>query len=82
MARKPTYEELKQRIRRLGERVAERDKSEESSEFGGHNERAGINRHRVGDERALHERISRSIMAPSHVRAAVRLHVKQLTGEA
>ncbi len=30
-------------------------------------ESAGINRHRVGDER----------MAPSHVRAAARLHVKR-----
>jgi len=47
----------------------------------GRAESAGINRHRVGDERAPHERRSCSIVAPSHVRAAVRLHVKQLTGE-
>jgi hypothetical protein len=32
-------------------------------------ESAGINRHRVGDERALHERRSCSIMAPSHASA-------------
>jgi hypothetical protein len=44
-------------------------------------ESAGINRHRVGDERAPHKRRSCSIMAPSHVRVAVRLHVMQLTGE-
>jgi len=40
-------------------------------------ESAGINRHRVGDERALHERRSCSIMAPSHARVAARLHVKR-----
>jgi hypothetical protein len=45
----------------------------------GHYESAGINRYRVGDERALHERRSRSIMALGHVRAAARLHVKLLT---
>jgi len=43
----------------------------------GHSESAGINRHRVGDERALHERSSCSIMAPSHARAAVRVHAKR-----
>ena len=32
----------------------------------GQTESAGINRHRVGDERALHKRRSCSIMAPSH----------------
>ena len=48
---------------------------------GGRAESAGINRHRVGDERALHKRRSCSIMAPSHVRVAARRHVKQLTGE-
>ena len=42
--------------------------------YKGLSENAGINRHRVGDERALHER-RRSIMAPSHVRVAARLHV-------
>ena len=47
----------------------------------GQPESAGINRHRVGDERAPHKRRSCSIMAPSHVRTAARLHVKQLTGE-
>jgi hypothetical protein len=47
----------------------------------GRAESAGINRHKVGDERALHRRRSCSIMAPSHVRVAARLHVKQLTGE-
>ncbi len=47
----------------------------------GRAESAGINRHRVGDERAPHKRRSCSIMAPSHVRVAVRLHVMQLTGE-
>lgn len=41
---------------------------------------AGINRHGIGDERAPRERRSCSIMAPSHVRVVVRLHVKQLTG--
>jgi hypothetical protein len=44
---------------------------------GGRCESAGINRHRVGDERALHERRSCSIVAPSHARATVRLHVKR-----
>jgi len=44
---------------------------------GGRSESAGINRHRVGDERALHERSSCSIMAPSHARAAVRVHAKR-----
>jgi hypothetical protein len=44
---------------------------------GGRSESAGINRHRVGDERALHERNSCSTMAPSHARATVRLHVKR-----
>jgi hypothetical protein len=48
----------------------------------GRTESAGINRHRVGDERAPHKRRSCSIMAPSHVRVAARLHVMQLTGEA
>ncbi|MGA3118554.1 MAG: hypothetical protein ABSF90_29520, partial [Syntrophobacteraceae bacterium] len=43
----------------------------------GRAESAGINRHRVGDERAPHKRRSCSIMAPSHVRVAVRLHVMQ-----
>jgi hypothetical protein len=47
----------------------------------GRAESAGINRHREGDERAPHKRRSCSIMAPSHVRVVVRLHVKQLTGE-
>jgi hypothetical protein len=37
--------------------------------FWGRAESAGINRHRVGDERALHERRSCSIMAPSHASA-------------
>ncbi len=40
-------------------------------------ERAGINRHRVGDERALYERISLFNMAPSLVRVTTRLHVKR-----
>jgi len=40
-------------------------------------ESAGINRHRVGDERALHERRSCSIVAPSHARATVRMPVKR-----
>ena len=40
-------------------------------------ESVGINWHRVGDERALHERRSCSIVAPSHARAIVRLHVKR-----
>ena len=44
-------------------------------------ESAGINRHRVGDERAPHKRRSCSIVAPSHVRVAVRLYVMRLTGE-
>ncbi len=43
-------------------------------------ESAGIDRHRVGDERSLHKRRSCSIMAPSHVRVAARLHVMQLRG--
>jgi 4-carboxymuconolactone decarboxylase len=47
----------------------------------GRAESAGINRHRVGDERAPHKRRSCSIMAPSHVRIAARLYVMQLTGE-
>ena len=34
---------------------------------GGRIESAGINRHRVGDERALHKRRSCSIMAPSQI---------------
>jgi len=34
-------------------------------------ESAGINRHRVGDERALPERRSCFIMAPSHAREAL-----------
>ena len=38
-------------------------------------ESAGINRHRAGDERALRERRSCSITAPSHARAIVRSHV-------
>ncbi len=42
----------------------------------GHTENAGINRHRVGDERAPHKRRSCSIMAPSHVRITARLYVK------
>ena len=42
---------------------------------GGRAENAGINRHRVGDERAPRKRRSCSIMAPSHVRMAVRLYV-------
>ena len=42
---------------------------------GGRVENAGINRHRVGDERAPRKRRSCSIMAPSHVRMAVRLYV-------
>jgi hypothetical protein len=46
-------------------------------ELRGRAESAGINRHRVGDERALHERRSCSIMAPSHARAIARLHVKR-----
>jgi len=33
---------------------------------GGRPESAGINRHRVGDERALHESGSCSIVAPSY----------------
>ena len=44
-------------------------------------ESAGINRHRLGDERAPHKRRSCSIMAPSHVRLAARLNVKQLIRE-
>jgi hypothetical protein len=39
------------------------------NEIRGQVESAGINRHRVGDERALHERRSCSIMAPSHASA-------------
>ena len=35
-------------------------------ESAGRPESAGINRHRVGDERALHERSSCSIVAPSY----------------
>jgi len=35
----------------------------------GRTESAGINRHRVGDERALHKRRSCSIKAPSHASA-------------
>lgn len=34
------------------------------------------NRHRIKDERALHERNSRTIMVPSHARANVRLYVR------
>ena len=41
----------------------------------GHPESAGINRYRVGDHRALHERLGLSIMAPTHAPATVRLHV-------
>ena len=42
----------------------------------GQSENAGINRHRVGDERAPHERRNRSIMTLSHVRVAARVHVR------
>ena len=43
----------------------------------GQSESAGINRHRVGDERAPHERNNCTIMAPSHARVAARPHVKR-----
>ncbi|MGP8213698.1 MAG: hypothetical protein ACLQU0_19840, partial [Syntrophobacteraceae bacterium] len=50
-------------------------------EVGGRAEGAGINRHRVGDERGPDKRRSCFITAPSHVRIAARLYVMQLTGE-
>ncbi|MGI6550780.1 MAG: polysaccharide deacetylase family protein [Syntrophomonadales bacterium] len=43
----------------------------------GQSESAGINRHRVGDERALRERSSYTITTPSHARVAARVRVKR-----
>ena len=43
----------------------------------GQSESAGINRHRVGDERAPRERSSCTITTPSHARVAARPHVKR-----
>lgn len=47
----------------------------------GRNESAGIDRHRVGDERAPPRSRSCFIMAPSHVRVVASLQVMRLTGE-
>jgi hypothetical protein len=63
----------------IGDKIIHRGNTPKRSGRG-RAESAGINRHRVGDERAPHKRRSCSIMAPSHVRVAARRHVKQLTG--